>query len=216
VINLKSGVLPGGSAKAQWYAANVDANVAALTVDGSAAKLLSVQGTGAFTILAPAVVDFVDGGAFALKNVRFDLQNRLVVADVTSTPLGWDAARNITIPGVPTVTKDVAIWGFDAPIGLTDIPVATLAAGTQAQIQALGYEVLPNGRGGFDISGKITLPNLRFTKAGFNAFGVALGGYAGSVFESMVLAVDGKPYGWGSVVLTTKFSTSPPPVTCAP
>jgi hypothetical protein len=143
--------------------------------------------------------------------------NKTVIADVSGTPLVYNATTKVWSPGVATSQKDLSLWTITDIQGPTVLrPEAVLAAlgGDFSKVQADGYKLLntsPTGDPRFDIiiSAENTLSGLKVTDAGFAFFANALGLKAGSTGYTTLAGVNSQSDGWGSITSTMMFS---PPV----
>lgn len=188
---------------------SVDANIASATFDTTTGVISSLSSTGSFTLTNPRITGLSNGGAVTVSNVRVDLPNKVVYGDLVMTYKSVNPTTRAITTVTSTFTK-LALWNFDQITGATTIPVAALSTGNTAQVKALGYEALPNGRNGVDYSATIKLQNLRITNGALAALINGFGAGSSTMGKNVLTSINGEVDGWGSLVLTNRLSTSLP------
>jgi hypothetical protein len=188
---------------------SVDANIASATFDTTTGLISSLSSTGSFTFTTFRSPSLSNSGTATVSNLRVDLINKVVYGDLVMVYKSVNATTRVTTTVNSTLNK-VALWNFDQVQGATTIPVAALATGNTTQIKSLGYEVLPNGRNGFDYSATVKLLNLRVTNAGLTALINGFGAGSSNIGKAVLTNINAEVDGWGSIVLTNKLSTTLP------
>jgi hypothetical protein len=156
-----------------------------------------------------------------VSNLRFDLVNKTVIADVAGTPLVYNATTKGWAPGATTSQKDLALWTITSIAGPTQMSVQNLFTAEDGDFSGLardGYQLLaPTAeRPYYAIGATNVLGGLRVTDAGFAFFANALGLKAGSTGYNTLAGVNSQPDGWGSITSNMVFTTSiPEPATYA-
>lgn len=181
----------------------VDANIASVTLDTVSGVIQTIGSGSTITFVTTRSAGFSTGATMTIKNLKVDLTKKTVTGDVTAVTNAVG-----TRPSVTYNYTNQAIWTFDSVTGPVVVPIAPLVNGSTAQIQAMGYEVLPNGRGGVDYSGTIKLSSLRLTTAGLNMFTKGFASLAVGV--AAMNSVNSEIDGWGSMVITNRLATSLP------
>lgn len=177
------------------------AQVSGYTVDTTTGQILAVSSTGGVEHLGTRIGGTLTGGVATVTNLRFDLQNMLVYADLqgTKAAVGTNPAINYSLPST-------ALWTIDSVSGPTVIDPAALALSGQARIDALvaqGFTYsLVNGQDEFAANNVIS--GLRVTTQGFDFFKNSLGLLSTGV--GALSAVNSDPQGWGTVTSTLTFA----------
>lgn len=176
------------------------ASVVALTADDQTGQVLSVASTGGALQVGTRISGTLTGGTASVTNLRFDLANNLVYADLVGTKaaVGTAAAVNYNLP-------NTALWTIDNISGPTTIPPeALLAADPIAALQASGFTYLGKTDGVDTFSSTNVISGLKVTAAGFDFFKNSLGLLSTGV--GALNAVNGDPQGWGTVTSTLTFT----------
>ncbi|RZI83092.1 MAG: PEP-CTERM sorting domain-containing protein [Rubrivivax sp.] len=189
------------------------AQVISVTTDDVTGQVLSVTSTGGAEQLGTRIGGTLTGGTASVTNLRFDLANNVVYADLAGTKaaVGTNPAVNYNLP-------NTALWTIGNVSGPTVISPAALALQGQAQIDAFvgagyTYDGLVNGYNIFSATNVIS--GLQVTTAGFDFFKNSLGLLSTGV--NALAAVNNDPQGWGSVdsKLTFAVPAVPEPSTYA-
>ncbi|RZI77464.1 MAG: hypothetical protein EOP38_28555 [Rubrivivax sp.] len=169
--------------------------VAGHTIDDPTGQILSVSTTGGIQHTGSRISGTLTGGVATVSNLRFDLANHRVYADLTGTK---GAVR--TTPSVSYNLPNTALWTIGSISGPTVIDPAALALSGQARIDALVADGFTH-QGGDLFSARIVASKLQMTVAGFdfwrNSFGLLSTGIGGFT------AVNEE--GWGSTTLDLTF-----------
>lgn len=189
------------------------AQVVAVTTDDVTGQVLSVTSTGGAEQFGSRISGTLTGGTASVTNLRFDLANSLVYADLVGTKaaVGTNPAVNYNLP-------NQALWTIGNVSGPTTISPASLALVGQAQIDAFvaagyTYDGLVNG---FNIySATNVISGLEVTPEGFDFFRNSLGLLSTGV--NALAAVNNDAQGWGTVdsKLTFAVAAVPEPSTYA-
>jgi hypothetical protein len=199
----------------------VSATVTSLTADSQTGQFLSVGSKGGAQQIASRIRGVLNGGEMNVSNLRFDLVNKTVIADVAGTPLVYNATTKVWAPGTATSQKDLALWAITSIAGPTQMSVENLMKAEGGDFSGLardGYQLLaPTAeRPYYAIGATNVLGGLRVTDAGFAFFANALGLKAGSTGYNTLAGVNSQPDGWGSITSNMVFTTSiPEPATYA-
>ncbi|RZI83091.1 MAG: hypothetical protein EOP38_13775 [Rubrivivax sp.] len=176
------------------------AAVVALTADDQTGQVLSVNSTGGALQVGTRIGGTLTGGSGSVTNLRFDLANKVVYADLAGTKaaVGTNPAVNYNLP-------NTALWTIDNISGPTTIPPeALLAADPVAALQASGFSYLGKIDGVDAFSATNVISGLRVTTAGFEFFKNSLGLLSTGV--NALDAVNDDPLGWGTVTSTLTFT----------
>jgi hypothetical protein len=217
--------VPGGiNGEAAYGIVKLGANVASVTLDNETGQIQTVGSQGGVWGVSNRIGGVLTGGIVAASNLRFDLVNKAVIADVTGTPLVLDEARQLYVEGPTTSQPNLALWTIADITGPTSIrPEALVAAGSGDfnKMLADGYtldSVVPTDDPNttlFSVSAKNVLSGLKVTPEGMAYFASSLGIKEGSSLYATLADVNNQPDGWGSITSTLSFSTVPEPSTYA-
>jgi len=108
-----------------------------VSVDPVKGGVLASSKLGSFTLLAPVLANVTKGGSAAVSNLRFDLENKRIIADL-------DGLANGLAGAAPTsfTLRDVALFTIGAISGPTAFPVASLfSADRLGALEKAGYVV---------------------------------------------------------------------------
>lgn len=177
-----------------------NAAVTAITADNVTGQVLAVQSSGGALQTGTRISGTLTGGVASVTNLRFDLANKVVIADLTGTkaPSGTAGAINFNLPGT-------ALWNIATVTGPTVIPpAALLAADPVSAMTAAGFSNVvkkTDARGDyFEAESINVISGLSVTTAGFNFFSQSLGLLSTGV-NALRAVTD-----YGSVSSTLKFS----------
>jgi PEP-CTERM motif len=197
---------------------SIGAAVTSLSVNGNTGAIGLVSATGGATQTAPYIEGTLDGGQMTVNNLKIDLTNKLVYADMTYKALQLDGTYG------PLVSNtNVALWNIGTITGPTVIPPQGLLAaadGDFSQLLALGYQlasVTPgmardpaNWGDRYTVLAKNALSNLTVTDAGFAIFAAGLGLTEGSIGYDALAGVNTRAGGWGSMTSEIVFEPCNP------
>jgi hypothetical protein len=197
---------------------SIGANVNTLIANGTTGQIENVLATGGAIQSADFLQDVLDGGKVSVKNLRFDLVNHAVYADMTGQALQLDG----TFAPLQTA-NNMKLWTFDAvaSTGPTALPPAGLLAaadGDLSILQGLGYELVSTAPG--KVAGKTLytvkahdeFKNLLVTDEGFQFFANSLGiSDPASLGYSTLQGVNAKAGGWGSIASDIVFQVQEVP-----
>jgi hypothetical protein len=193
----------------------IGASVTNLVANDQTGQILTVGSLGGAQQVAARISGVLNGGEMNVSNLRFDLANKTVIADVAGTPLVYNATTKVWAPGTQTVQKDLTLWTITDIVGPTVIrPEALLAAGAGdfSKMQADGYKLLSTAPSSdprfplYTVSATNVLGGLKVTDAGFAFFANALGLKAGSTGYTTLSGVNSQPDGWGSISSSIVFT----------
>lgn len=198
---------------------DITASVSSLSADEATGQILTVGTIGGAQQVSAGLRGILDGGEVSVSNLRFDLINKKVIADVSGTPLVF--ADGVWLPGPTSTQKDLQLWNISTITGPTSLPPADLlAAGVDdfSRMLALGYslETYDASNGNYSISASNVLGGLRITAEGMAFFAQSLGLRPGSVGYTTLNGTNSQVDGWGSVTSRISFASGiPEPSTCA-
>lgn len=153
-----------------------------------------------------------------MKNLRVDLVNKQVFADVIGRPLiSWDAP---TLAYGDEVTYSGALWNIGAITGPTSLPIEEMLAiadGYPSGLTESGYIVTDRGDvswnhyafRGYGVTATTLLSKLTVTDQGFAAFANTLGLVDGSTGYTILAGVNKGASGWGTLKIDMKASFTP-------
>lgn len=179
------------------------ASVSSLTVDNVTGQVLAVQSTGGAVQTGTKVSGVLTGGFASVTNLKFDLANKVVVADLTGV-----RDKNGTNPEATFNLGTTVLWTIANVTGPTVIPpAALLAADPKAALTAAGFSnvVKKTDAQGDYYEGESNnlISGLAITPTGFDFFKNSLG--LGKTGLSALTAVDD----YGTVNSNLKFSFRP-------
>lgn len=201
------------SGRKQRALATVEARVSSLTLNSGTGEVLAATSIGGAIESAPYIESTIDGGQVYFRNLRFDLPNKLVYADIAYSPLEVDGSS------APLIQRDdVAMWTVDSITGPTRISpegVLAAAAGDLSILQAQAIEFLPPAEGsqaGASLlaRGTTVFHGLRVTEEGFSYVSTGLGLPLGSIGNDVLASINLQPEGWGSITSNLYFSMPVP------
>ncbi|RZI83089.1 MAG: hypothetical protein EOP38_13765 [Rubrivivax sp.] len=179
--------------------------VSGYTVDTTTGQILGVSSAGGLEHRGTRISGTLTGGVATVSNLRFDLQNNIVYADLQGTkgPVGTRPAVNYSLP-------NTALWTIDSVSGPTVIDPAALALQGQARLDAFVAQGFTHtSANGYDVlSATQVISGLRATTQGFNFFRDSLGLLSTGV--GALSAVYADPQGWGSFTSTLTFAIPVP------
>jgi hypothetical protein len=195
----------------------VGAKVTSVTLDDQTGDVVAVGSFGGALEQAPRTANLLKGGQIAFTNLRFNLLDKTVTADLAGTPLVFNAATQTYVPGVTTTLKDVVTWSITSitgPTTLSPSALAAAAAGNFAPLQSQGFELKTQADGTQIVQASNVLYGLKVTELGFNTVAQSLGIGPTSVAWGALADVNNEPDGWGSITSTISFTrTIPEPST---
>jgi hypothetical protein len=200
----------------ELYRGNVaiDTKVTSLVVDSGTGRILLENTAGGVDFLAPkGLAGALMGGDFKMSNIRLDLDNRTVIADVEGTPLVRSGGS--WAPGVTTTQSDLALWtsGFiSGPSTIRSEGLMAAADGDFSQMEKAGYQMTkiasPDGTGAsiFLATATTVFGKLQATPAGLDFFTNSLGYRTGSELTRHLREMNDGVDGWGSITSTISFT----------
>jgi PEP-CTERM motif len=213
-VTLASGRAPRGIV-------SIGANVTSLSVNSNTGVIGQVTAEGGAMQTAPFIDGTLDGGQMTVNNLKIDLPNKLVYADMAYRAL--DTGGNY---GPLVVNNNVALWNIGTIQGPTVLPpVAVMAAfdGDISPLQALGWELVwPTPEQAANLAfwsgqpilrASNTLGNLTVTDEGFAIFAAGLGlvgapnGESNSIGYDALAGVNTRAGGWGSMTSDISLTT---------
>lgn len=171
----------------------------ALTADNVTGQLLTTQGTGGIQFQAPATRGTADGGRATISNLRFDLANGLIYADLTGQALLASGEY-----GTEFSVQQSAFWTIGEVSGPTAVPGLALAESSDSVLAAAGISLRREANGDRHYTFVNELQGLRITSTGMTFLSQALG--LKSTGINAFSSVNGEPGGWGSVRHTTTLT----------
>jgi hypothetical protein len=196
---------------------SIGAKVTGLTADGTTGQIQNVYAAGGAEQVAGYLQDVLDGGRVTVRNLRFDLDNHAVYADMTGQSLQLDGTYS------PLQTaNNLKLWTYDAatstgPTVLSPAGLLAAAYGDLSILQGLGYQFV--NQGGYNpyvIIAHDEFKNLLVTQEGFDFFANSLGlSDPTSLGYSTLQGVNSKAGGWGSITSDLVFGSVPEPGTYA-
>ncbi len=124
-------------------------------------QILSVSAAGGFQLTGSYANGILTGGTAKIENMRFDLANKRIYADLSGTRSAFrtGAAVDFNLP-------DTVLWNVADVTGPNAFNSAALFAVNPVQaLQAAGYSVTKNSDH-LDIQGQYTLSGLSITEQG--------------------------------------------------
>jgi hypothetical protein len=110
--------LDNGDGTSQQVPGAVTSQIASLTLDPSTGKVSSVNLSGAFSLVAPFAKGITRGGVATVSNLRFDLDNKRVIANLDGV-----SAATSTVPSKSFSLQDATLFTFGALSGPTVYPI---------------------------------------------------------------------------------------------
>jgi PEP-CTERM motif len=177
-----------------------NAPVTSFSADNVTGALQVVQSAGGAVQTGTRISGTLTGGTASVTNLKFDLANKIVVADLTGV-----SAASGTKPSVSYNLPGTTLWNIAKVSGPTALPPsALLAADPAAALTAAGFTNVQtvNGANGVTYTADMvtTLSGLSITSTGFNFFSQSLGLLSTGV-NALAAVSD-----YGTVSSTLKFS----------
>jgi PEP-CTERM motif len=199
------------SGRTQRGIVSIGANVTSLSANSTTGVIGLVTANGGATQTAPFIDGTLDGGQMTVNNLKIDMPNKLVYADMAYRAL--DTSGNY---GPLVVNNNVALWSIGTITGPTALAEWTpLSHGDYTEILALGYEwVRPTSEQATDpafwgdrpiFRARNTLSNLTVTDEGFAIFAAGLGlvgtpnGENNAIGYDALAGVNTRAGGWGTM-----------------
>jgi len=208
----RQGEVDDGFGEMVRISAVANAPVSTLTADNVTGQVLGVGSVGGAEQIGTRISGTLNGGRASVTNLRFDLANKTVFADLVGRS---DAVG--TRPAVDYSYLNKALWTIGSISGPTVIPVQQLSRGQSVS----GFTLLSSSNGTFTYSVTNVLGNLKIigdaatpaNRADFDAFDFFVGSLGllstgVNALNAVNGATDssGNPVGWGSVTSTMTFS----------
>jgi len=211
---------------------NMASDVTGLVTDADTGVFSGVMGRGGVKLSAPFDPDLEAGGVVTVQNLRVDLLQGLVFADLSGAPL---VSADLSAPVYGSeVIYSGAMWRIGSISGPTSLPPAAVLAGLdgdRSDLAELGYEWLTTKNLVVDgasvvqhtVRATSKLGALTVTDEGFAAFADALGMDEGGTGRATLAAANRYAAGWGTLKLDLVFNLVegpklplPPAVTAVP
>lgn len=177
-----------------------NAAVVSLTADNQTGQVLSVGSTGGALQVGSRIPGTLNGGSASVTNLRFDLANNMVYADL----IGRSNAVG-TRPAVDYQLLNTALWEIGSVSGPTVIPpAALLGSNVRAGMEAAGFTYIDEVDGLYTFSATNVISGLKVTDEGFDFFVNSLGLLSTGV--NALRAVNDDPMGWGTVASNMIFT----------
>lgn len=176
------------------------ANVVAITADNVTGQILSVGSTGGALQTGSRISGTLTGGSGSVTNLRFDLANKKVYADLSGTKLavGTTPAINYSLP-------NTALWTIGTISGPTVIPpAALLSTNVRGSMEAAGFTFVSVVDGLYTFNATNVISGLKVTTEGFDFFKNSLGLLSTGV--NALAAVNNDAQGWGQVTSNLTFT----------
>ncbi len=181
----------------------VRSNMTSLTLDSTTGGIAGIGGAGGVVFAGSRVAGTLNGGVASVTNLRFDLVNKTVRADLqgTKSALGTNPAVNYNL-------LNTVLWNIGEVSGPTSVsPLYQQGAplyGGSAALEAAGFQSLGmDGEGWRVFQSTYVLSGLTITTTGFDFFKNSLGLLSNGV--NALSAVNLDPQGWGSLTATMEW-----------
>jgi hypothetical protein len=180
---------------------SIGAPVSTLVANSSTGQIEGVYSIGGGELYAQVIPDVLDGGRVTIRNLRIDLVNKAVYADITGQAMLIDGTYE------PLETIDnLHLWDIGTITGPTALPAAGMLAAANGDfsiLQAAGYDLTPTepgatGEATFAISAHLVFDKLQVTTFGLNKFNRYLGLTNGLGLQ-VLRDVNAQASGWGSI-----------------
>jgi hypothetical protein len=210
----------------QQVPGSITSKIASMTLDPTNATVASVNMAGSFSFEAPLQKGLLSGGVVTVSNLRFDLANKRVLANLDGL-----AAATKALPAQSFNLRDATLWTFEALSGPTVYPFESWFSSaecianryacldTPAQLEKAGYtvdsqtfqgkrrnllafsqaEFLPTT--GYYVNGEMKLNGLSLTREATDFLSKSWGLLPGGV-----AALNYTAYDFGSVTLQTRHA----------
>lgn len=193
--------------------AKANAPVVSITADNVTGKILEVASIGGARQVGTRISGTLNGGRADVTNLRFDLANSVVYADLVGR-----SANVGTRPGADFVLTNQALWTIGNISGPTVLPPAALGKSDAEAISIFtGAGFTYDGKIGdrLSFSAVNVISGLKVTAEGFNFFKNSLA--LGPTGVDALNAVNNDAQGWGQVDSKITFTvvSVPEPTTYA-
>jgi PEP-CTERM motif len=195
-----------------------------LNLNQGTGAIQTVAGSGGVLWSAPPILGLGDGGEVSIGNLRVDLVNQIVWANITGTPASIDGET------FPTFTwNDTPLFSFASVSGVQGLSANAVEAGWRGDLtglQAEGWTVQSAGVNALGLVGWAELKGLRVTDEARDGLIYSLGIVQGSTAYNVMAGLNSFAEGWGKVrvglgMRVTDLSLAPsttvlPPVRLVP
>lgn len=184
--------------------ATATSTIGSVRIDSNTGNLESLNTLGGIRLTGTRINGILTGGTALMSNLRYDLTNKTVIADLSGTKnaFGTNAAVNFNLPGT-------TLWNIGTVTGPTQIPTEFLnSPNLVSSMQAAGFTYQGTLSGPQHFLGTVALSDLTLTTAGLNFLRNSLGLQAVAV--SALSAVNTEPGGWGTMTATVEFAVGVP------
>ncbi len=145
----------------------VPTRVASVGLDNVTGQFTSISNVGGLQLTAPRITGILTGGTATITNLRFDLVNKTVLADLSGvkSAVGTSASVTYNLP-------EAALWTFASITGPLGVPVdGLLSANPPEALAAAGFELSHP----FTFASTLTISGLSITSEGYNFLADSLG-----------------------------------------
>lgn len=187
----------GGRLKVtERYTQTLLPTVSSVSVDQNTGALLGAQLNGTFTVSAPQTPGVLAGGTFSLSDLRINLAEGYITADLVSAPLAG-----------PTVSSDdLMLFRIGSQQGISSLEFGALRSTTDltaagSLLSERGWSVVPQTlptSSSLALTGWLELADLKMTDGALQLFtqglDIAVGGTAYNAFNALTTR-DGESWG---------------------
>jgi len=174
----------------------VPTQVASVALDNATGQITSISNVGSVQIKGARISGTLAGGIATISNLRFDLVNKSVVADLSGvrSAVGTIPSASYNLPGA-------TLWTFASITGPRGVPVDALMSTNPAEaVAAAGFDLIDGG----SFASTLTISGLSLSSAGYGFLVDALG--LGTTGRNAVSGVGQQ----GSIQTRLVFSTAVP------
>jgi len=184
--------------------ASATSTIGSVRIDNSTGNLEALNTQGGIRLTGTRLNGVLTGGTALMSNLRYDLTQKAVVADLSGTKnaFGTNAAVNFNLPGT-------TLWNIGTVTGPTQIPTEFLKSPNLIpSMMAAGFTYEGPLSGPQHFAGTVVLSDLTLTTAGLNFLRNSLGLL--NVMGNALSAVNAEPGGWGTMTATVEFAVGVP------
>lgn len=184
--------------------ASATSTIGSVRIDSNTGNLESLNTQGGISFTGTRIIGVLTGGTALMSNLRYDLIQKTVIADLSGTKnaVGTNTAISYNLP-------DTTLWNIGTVTGPTQIPTEFLnSQNLVSSMQQAGFTYQGTLSGPQRFSGTVALSDLTLTAAGITFLRNSLGLQSTAV--SALVSVNAEPGGWGTMTGTVEFAVGVP------
>jgi PEP-CTERM motif len=213
---LATSAVTTGITRVASKAGSTIASIDAIITGPNAGQITTANAVGGAFQQGTLIAGTLTGGSLLVENIRFDLQNRAVVARVVGDAAPYEDENGDTIDPAAVTVESMTLWtwGVNDVVGPTSLnPESILSADPVGALTADGFTLLNQVGTGINTKYTVLAPttfnNLQITSAGRQFFINSLG--LGPTGITALDAVNTSAGAWGKVASNIVFEVQEVP-----